>query len=199
MPRLERLRQEYETQGFDFRIVYVREAHPGENFPHHTSVEQKVRHAVALRDLEGVGIRILVDSLDGATHEAYGMRPNMIYLIDREGTVVYKSNWTDSAELKDLCESLLRYEGMRARSMPIVRKAFSERVHWIDMDPTVRERVYKRSGEKAIKDFVAARGYLPHATDAERGESVEVPGCAVPDEVVESLLEHKASQGPFNK
>lgn len=195
MPRLERLRQEYETLGFDFRIVYVREAHPGENFPHHTSFEQKVRHAVALRDAESVRIRILVDGLDGATHQAYGMRPNMIYVIDREGTVVYKSNWTDSAEMKELCESLLRYERMRARTVPIVRKAISERVHWIDMDPTVRERVYERSGEKAIEDFVAARGYLPHATDAERRKSVEVPGCALPDEVVESLLDCGASPG----
>ena len=87
MPRLERLRQEYETLGFDFRIVYVREAHPGENFPHHTSCAQKVHHAVALRDLEGVRIPIVVDSLDGATHQAYGMRPNMIYVIDREGII----------------------------------------------------------------------------------------------------------------
>jgi len=195
LPRLERLRQEYETLGFDFRIVYVREAHPGETFPHHTSFAQKLRHAVALRELEGIRVRILVDGLDGAAHQAYGMRPNMIYLIDRKGMVVYKSNWTDSAELKDVCESLLRYEGMRARTMPIVRKAVSERVHWIDMDPAVRERVYKRSGEKAIKDFVAARGYLPYATDAERSQSVAVPGCALPDEVVESLLELSARPG----
>jgi hypothetical protein len=28
-----------------FVSVYVREAHPGENYPHHTSEEQKMRHA----------------------------------------------------------------------------------------------------------------------------------------------------------
>lgn len=192
MPRLEQLRAAYEPRGFDFRIVYVREAHPGEHFPHHGSFEQKVRHARALRDHEAVRIRILVDDLAGTTHSAYGLRPNMLYLIDREGTTVYKSDWSDATELEGMCESLLHLEAMRAAGAPILRASRSERLHWIDMDPALRERVYRRSGEKAIRDFVAQRGVLPYATDAERASAEEVPGCALTEDDARRLLHEPA-------
>jgi len=165
---LTQLRDKYLSKGFEVFIVYVREAHPGENYSHHTSFEQKLAHAGKLRDLEKVKIPILVDDLQGTTHRAYGLLPNMIYLIDREGVVVYKSDWTDSVELDGMCESLIRLDDMRARLVPIIRLGVSERLHWIPMDPEHRERIYRRSGEKAIKDYLNAKGHLPFATDAEK-------------------------------
>ena len=167
-PLLSELREKYQEQGFEFLIVYVREAHPGEHFPHHTSLEQKLAHARKLRDLEKVKLPILVDDLQGTAHKAYGLLPNMIYLIDREGVVVYKSDWTDGVELDGMCESLIRLDDMRARQVPIIRQGVSERLHWIPMDPVHRERIYRRSGEKAIKDYLNAKGHLPFATDAEK-------------------------------
>ena len=168
VPLLSELREKYQEQGFEFLIVYVREAHPGEHFPHHTSLEQKLAHARKLRDLEKVKLPILVDDLHGTAHKAYGLLPNMIYLIDREGVVVYKSDWTDGVELDGMCESLIRLDDMRARQVPIIRQGVSERLHWIPMDPVHRERIYRRSGEKAIKDYLNAKGHLPFATDAEK-------------------------------
>ena len=47
----------------------------------------------------------------------------------------------------------------------------SERMHWIPMDPVQRENVYRRSGEKAIHDYLKVKGSLPYATDAEKGQS----------------------------
>lgn len=168
VPPLTKLWKKYRPKGFEFFIVYVREAHPGENFPHHTSFEQKLVHARKLQELEGVKISILVDDLTGTVHRAYGLRPNMIYLIDREGTVAYKSDWTDAFELEGMCDSLIRLDKMKAQQIPIIRKGISERLHWIPMDPALRERVYRRSGEKAIKDYLNAKGYLPYAADAEK-------------------------------
>lgn len=170
VPPLTKLYEGYKERGFEFFIVYVREAHPGENYPHHTSPEQKLAHARKLRELEGVKIPILVDDLLGSVHRAYGLLPNMIYLIDRDGTVVYKSDWTDAAELDGVCQSLIRLDEMRAQKLPIIRQGISERLHWIPMDPALRERVYRCSGERAIQDFFNARGYLPYATDAERAK-----------------------------
>ncbi len=57
-------------------FLYTNEAHPGENYPHLTSFEQKLRHAAALRDVLGVTRPIYADSLDGACHRAYGSMPN---------------------------------------------------------------------------------------------------------------------------
>ena len=168
VPPLTELREKYHPKGFEFFIVYVREAHPGENFPHHTSFEQKLAHARKLRDLEKISLPVLVDDLQGTSHKAYGLLPNMVYLIDREGTVVYKSDWTDAVELEGMCESLILLDGMKTRQVPIIRKGLSERLHWIPMEPALRERVYRRSGEKAIRDYWSAKGHLPYATDAEK-------------------------------
>jgi hypothetical protein len=170
VPPLTKLYERYQARGFEFFIVYVREAHPGENFSHHTSMNQKLAHARKLRDLEGVKLPILVDDMQGTTHKAYGLLPNMVCLVDREGTVVYKSDWTDAVELDGMCESLIRLDEMKAQKVPIIRQGISERLHWIPMDPKLRERVYRRSGEKAIKDYLNAKGHLPYATDAQRAK-----------------------------
>lgn len=171
VPPLTALHEKYRSKGFEFFIVYVREAHPGENFPYHLSLEQKLTHARKLRELEKIKLPILVDDLQGTAHKAYGLLPNMIYLIDREGVVVYKSDWTDGVELDGMCESLIRLDNMRARQVPIIRLGVSERLHWIPMDPQHRERIYRRSGEKAIKDYLNVKGHLPYATDAEKAGS----------------------------
>jgi hypothetical protein len=168
VPPLTELYENYRFKGFEFFIIYVREAHPGENFPHHTLFDQKVCHASRHRELDGAKIPILVDDFEGTTHKAYGLLPNMIYFIDRDGTIVYKSDWTDAHELEGMCESLVRLDDMKVRQVPIIRKGVSERLHWIPMDPKHRERIYRRSGEKAIEDYFNARGHLPFATDAER-------------------------------
>ena len=127
VPPLTELYERYQSRDFAFFIVYVREAHPGENFPHHTSFEQKLAHADKLRTLEKVHkIPILIDDMQGTTHKAYGLLPNMIYLIDRQGTVVYKSDWSDVDEMDGMCAGLLRLDEMKGRQVPIIRQGISE-------------------------------------------------------------------------
>ena len=172
VPPLTKVYRKYQLHGFQFFIVYSREAHPGENYPHHESFAQKLEHAQALREKESVNeIPILIDDLHGTTHRAYGSLPNMVYLIDRNGTVVYKSDWSDSHELDGMCDSLVRLDRLKAEGRPIIRKGISERVHWIPMDPQHRENVYRRSGQKAIRDYYDAKGVLPYATDVEAKRS----------------------------
>jgi hypothetical protein len=74
------------------------------------------------------------------------------FLIARDGTVAYKSDWTDANEIDGMCASLLRLDEMKARKVPIIRQGVSERLHWIAMDSVQREKVYRRSGEKATND-----------------------------------------------
>ncbi len=121
-----------------------------------------------MKELEKVRLRILVDDLQGSVHRVYGLLSNMIYLVDKEGMVVYKSDWTDAAELDEMCASLLRLEEMKKQGIPIIRKGACERLHWIPMDPVPRERVYRRSGEKAVQDYFKVFGFLPYASDAEK-------------------------------
>jgi hypothetical protein len=37
--------------------------------------------------------RVLVDSLDGDFHRAYGAMPNVVYIIRPDGTIHYRCNW----------------------------------------------------------------------------------------------------------
>src|SRR5579872_5026704 len=40
LPGMNDLWREFAAQDVDFYLVYVRESHPAENYPHHTSMEQ---------------------------------------------------------------------------------------------------------------------------------------------------------------
>ena len=171
VPPLTDLYRKYRPRDFEFFIVYAREAHPGENFPRHQSFEQKFANAKQLRELEKVHeLPILVDDIEGTAHQAYGLLPNMVYLIDRDGIVVYKSDWSDAQEIDGMCASLIRLDEMRSQNLPIIRQAVSQRLHWIPMDSAERERIYRRSGQKAIQDYQNARGSSPYATDAQKAK-----------------------------
>src|SRR6266536_3275293 len=95
-PSLEPLAERFAPQGVQFIFVYAREAHPGENYPHHASFEQKLRHAADFRELFGTRRPILVDDLVGTTHRQYGTLPNMSYIVNRVGKIVFRADWTQA-------------------------------------------------------------------------------------------------------
>lgn len=160
VPPLDKLYRQYQGQDIQFFTVYAREAHPGEHFPHHSSIEQKLAYAAELRRQEGMQVPILLDALDGAIHQAYGLLPNMIYVINKQGLIVYKADWTDCAEVADVLETLLRWEELKRTQVPF-RLAYSERLSPVTEDAAIRKRVYERSGPKAIADFTRSRGRPP--------------------------------------
>ncbi len=82
-------------------FIYTNEAHPGENFPHLTSMEEKSDHARKLRDRLGVTRRILVDSLDGNYHRAFGPMPNMTWILTKSSMPIYKADWTDYVSVQN--------------------------------------------------------------------------------------------------
>ena len=81
--------REYANKGFVFLFLYTREAHPGENFPAHRNIEQKLAHARAFKDRLQIERPILVDDLVGTAHKLYGMLPNMTYIIGRGGKISF--------------------------------------------------------------------------------------------------------------
>src|SRR4051812_42441900 len=103
-PSMNALAERFAAQGVGSIFLYVYEAHPGEHYPHLTSMAQKFRHARALRDVVGVTRPILVDSLDGACHRAYGSNPNMSWIFNRAGLPVYKADWTDAWSVANALE-----------------------------------------------------------------------------------------------
>ena len=47
------LTQCYGDQGLGYAFIYTHEAHPGENYPHLTSMEEKFHHARSARSARG--------------------------------------------------------------------------------------------------------------------------------------------------
>ncbi len=99
-------------------FVHTREAHPGENVPQHDTFEDKLTCARLLREETGIRRPILVDDLSGTVHRRYGAMPNMTWVIDRGGRVVYKANWTSAANVEAFAG---RYLDARGSARPAPR------------------------------------------------------------------------------
>lgn len=144
--------ERYAEQDVGSIFLYTHEAHPGENYPHHTSFEQKLRHATALRDELGVSRLILVDALDGAAHRAFGSMPNMTWIFNRSGVPLYKSDWTDSHSVENAIVYFLEVVARRRNR----ERMAPFRVERLDFRVQDRERFFEgleRAGPKAVDEF----------------------------------------------
>ena len=142
----------YAEQGFSFVFVYTREAHPGENYPAHRSLEQKMSQAGALKERLNVARPVLVDDLEGTGHEKYGMLPNMIYIISSTGRVLFRSDWTDPPTIEMALDYILgarqqRREGLRMAPF------YAELVGYRWSDLAKHHEVLERAGPQALADF----------------------------------------------
>ena len=154
---MDALAEEFAQQGVGSIFLYTNEAHPGEIYPHLTSMDQKLRHAKDLRDNLGVSRPILVDSLDGACHRAYGSMPNMAWIFSGAGVPVYKSDWTDARSIRSAVEYIVdvasrREGGERMAPFRVQRMDFRER------DTEAFYRGLELSGQKAVDEFEAIFG-----------------------------------------
>jgi len=83
-----------------FLLLYVREAHPGKKTGPIKSLEEKIAHAKVLIEHYHETREILVDSVEGDAHKLYGAMPNMSYVINTQGRVKFRANWTNIEALK---------------------------------------------------------------------------------------------------
>ncbi|MBI2821575.1 MAG: hypothetical protein HYX74_05070 [Acidobacteria bacterium] len=136
----------------DFYVVYVREAHPGQNYPAHRSFQQKVSHARALQGLEKVKRAILIDSLEGGMNQDYGAMPNSVYVIGRDGVIAYRADWNDIAQTEKQIQAVLANGGQAAGLGPV-----SMQDNFVKVDSgsaTGALSVLRRAGFAAVADFV---------------------------------------------
>lgn len=79
-----------------FVLVNVREAHPGARVPQPQNMEEKAAHAGLLRDLHSLPFEIAIDDIDGSLHRAMSPKPNSAYLLDSDGTIVFRAHWANA-------------------------------------------------------------------------------------------------------
>lgn len=142
----------YADQNVGSIFLYTHEAHPGEFYPHLTSMIQKFEHARALRDRLGVTRPIMVDALDGACHRAYGSMPNMAWLFNKACVPLYKSDWTDAHSVENTLHYYLEVLDRRRSG----EKMVPFQVERIDYRQSDKDKFYQgleRNGPKAVKEF----------------------------------------------
>ena len=76
-----------------FIMLYVREAHPGENFGQSESIEDKLEYARMLKSFYGIDWTVAADNIDGDLHRALDPKPNSAYLMAGDGTILFRSLW----------------------------------------------------------------------------------------------------------
>jgi hypothetical protein len=114
---LERLHQRF-GEAVRFVLVQVREAHPGENVPQPVRFDEKVALAQRLRSSLGISFTVAVDDVDGTFHASLDPKPNAAYLVDPDGTIVFRSMW--SSDEKGLAAAL---EAVTAGTVPARRQS----------------------------------------------------------------------------
>ncbi len=150
-------------------FVYTREAHPGEHVGHHETFADKLGNATLLRDEVGIRRPIVVDDLAGTAHRAYGLLPNMTWVVGRGGRILYKADWTSARNVEAFLE---RHEQGRRRrpASGAVAAYVTEQIEYRDVD---REAFYdrlRRNGPRSYDEFKRAealwRGW--EAAEADR-------------------------------
>ena len=108
MSALEEIAKKYDD--VELWHLYVREPHPQERkfkkYFQHKNYEHRLTYAKELREIMNIKSPIVLDGMDEKIHLRYGNMPNAVYVIDKEGKVVYKSNWTDSPMLDHVLTEL---------------------------------------------------------------------------------------------
>lgn len=156
VPEFNRLQTEFAAQGVEFFLLYTRESHPAENYRAHESFEQKLSYSRELQRLENVGFPVIVDHLDGRIHRAYGVWPNALFVIHKDGRLVFRSNMANHCELRQFLADMVAAERAVAAGR-VVHWQYSERVVAHEADQSTHRRVYERAGPKAFEDYWTKR------------------------------------------
>lgn len=136
-------------------FVYTREAHPGEHFPAHAGLEQKLAHARAFIERYGIARPVLVDDLAGTGHHAYGLLPNMAYLVSRAGRVLFRADWTDAATI-EAAITYLTMSRARRREGRRLKPFYAEFVGYRWSDQEAFDAGLAVAGPQAVADFARA-------------------------------------------
>lgn len=152
--------KEFAEHGCQFVFLYTREAHPSDRYPGHSSLEQKIDVARTMAERLGFERPMLVDDLEGTVHRAYGRLPNMTYIVNSGGTILYRTAWTDPRTIRMALEQLVFERGERRQNKRIT----SYYLEWVPMRPnddvTFVRDLFELGGARPVEEFIEAMEHL---------------------------------------
>jgi len=122
-------------------VLYVREAHPGADIPSHKNFSDKIACASRLKKIDGETRIVFVDDFEGHAHQAYGSMPNAVFIINRNGCVVFRSEWNNPAATR---KALL---ALKAGQEVQVKSYFRPALPWVAL------RTFGKAGNGSATDF----------------------------------------------
>ena len=133
-------------------FLYTHEAHPGENYPEHRTMADKIRAAQGLRDHYGVNRPIYLDDIAGDLHIQYGGLANMTWIFNKSGVALYRSRWTDAPSAENAVEYYLDVQ-QRRRNREKLAPFKVERIDYRDVNREKRLEGLAKAGQKAVDDW----------------------------------------------
>jgi thiol-disulfide isomerase/thioredoxin len=145
-PSVQELHDEFGDR-VTFIMMYVREAHPGEYYAQSETIENKLGYARALKDFYDIQWTVAADNVDGDLHRALDPKPNSAFLMDKDGTILFRSLW--AADYEALSQAL--DAAANGRALPVKQSTKM-------IGPVMRamgsvQQVMTRGGPQAVKDL----------------------------------------------
>jgi hypothetical protein len=109
-----------------------------------------------------------VDDPAGTVHRAYGLMPNMSWVLDRGGTILYKAMWTSAAHVGEFLEQ------REAQSGPASSTFYVEQLAPVARDRPAFQDGLERNGPRAVTEFARAEQIWAERARAARNSSQEL-------------------------
>lgn len=109
-------------------------------------------HARAFQEMQGIERPVLVDDVEGTLHRAYGLLPNMTYLVNRAGRVLFRSDWTDPDTVQAAVDYVLHARNRRKAGTRL-KPFYSEFVGYRWTDDQAFISGLDVAGPQAVDDF----------------------------------------------
>jgi peroxiredoxin len=110
--------EKYDVNDVEVFFVYSRERHAGERgYPEFKETKTTSERMVYARMLSKItAVPVVVDPIDEPTLKDYGVVPNAAFVVDREGFIVFKSQWADIRKIERVVEQLLISEELKKQT-----------------------------------------------------------------------------------
>ncbi len=148
-PSVQKLYDEF-GERVTFIMMYVREAHPGEHFSQVAAIEEKLGHARALKEFYDIDWTVAADGVDGNLHRALDPKPNSAFLMDRDGTILFRSLWaSDYGALHQALDAVASGQAPPAEQSTKMIGPVARAMGHV-------QEVMKRGGPQAVRDLWVA-------------------------------------------
>jgi hypothetical protein len=110
---VEALNKAYSTKGVSFYNVLSREPHPGYyGFTQPDSLEMRQEYTQFANAELQLEMPWIIDEMENPMQKGYGGMPNMEFVIDKDGTILFQREWSDPTALKEFLEENIGPSGI---------------------------------------------------------------------------------------